>query len=69
VDAEGKVQQRQLTLDRAIGSDWLVSSGLTENEQVIVEGMLRTKPGDYVKAVPFETGTKNKDAIPPAEKN
>lgn len=69
VDAEGKVQQRQLTLDRAIGSDWLVSSGLTENEQVIVEGMLRIKPGDYVKAVPFETGTKNKDAIPPAEKN
>jgi len=69
VDAEGKVQQRQLTLDRAIGSDWLVSSGLTENEQVIVEGMLRTKPGDYVKAVPFETGTKNKEAIPPAEKN
>ena len=69
VDAEGKVQQRQLTLDRAIGSDWLVSSGLTENEQVIVEGMLRIKPGDYVKAVPFETGTKNKEAIPPAEKN
>ena len=69
VDAEGKVQQRQLTLDRAIGSDWLVSSGLTENEQVIVEGMLRIKPDDYVKAVPFETGTKNKDAIPPAETN
>ena len=69
VNAEGKVQQHQLTLDRAIGSDWLVSSGLTENEQVIVEGMLRIKPDDYVKAVPFETGTKNKDAIPPAEKN
>ena len=69
VNAEGKVQQRQLTLDRAIGSDWLVSSGLTENEQVIVEGMLRIKPDDYVKAVPFETGTKNKDAIPPAETN
>ena len=69
VNAEGKVQQHQLTLDRAIGSDWLVSSGLTENEQVIVEGMLRIKPDDYVKAVPFETGTKNKDAIPPAETN
>ena len=28
VDAEGKVQQRMLTLDRAIGDQWLVSSGL-----------------------------------------
>ena len=28
VDAEGKVQQRMLTLDRAIGDKWLVSSGL-----------------------------------------
>ena len=28
VDIAGKVQQRQLTLDRAIGDAWLVSSGL-----------------------------------------
>ena len=39
VDEAGKVQQRLLTLDRAIGDQWLVSSGLAAGERVIVEGM------------------------------
>ncbi len=54
-----KVQQRQLTLDRAIGDAWLVSSGLAAGDRVIVEGMLKVKPGIPVKAVPFENGEKN----------
>ncbi|MFB3925857.1 MAG: efflux RND transporter periplasmic adaptor subunit, partial [Syntrophales bacterium] len=54
VDANGKVQQRRLTLDRAIGDTWLVSSGLASGERVIVEGVQKVKPGDSVKAIPFE---------------
>ncbi|HPC07876.1 MAG TPA: efflux RND transporter periplasmic adaptor subunit, partial [Smithella sp.] len=54
VDKEGKVQQKPLTLDRAIGSEWLVSSGLEPGDKVIVEGMLKVKPGIPVKAVPFD---------------
>ena len=54
VDAEGKVQQRMLTLDRAIGDAWLVSSGLAPGDRVIVEGMQKVKPGASVKVVPFE---------------
>jgi membrane fusion protein (multidrug efflux system) len=73
VDAAGKVQQRQLTLDRAIGNAWLVSSGLAQGERVIVEGMLKVKPGVSVKAVPFENGEKasgkNNNAGPPAKAN
>jgi membrane fusion protein, multidrug efflux system len=56
VDSAGKVGQRMLTLDRAIGNTWLVSSGLAPGEQVIVEGMQKVKPGASVKAVPFEGG-------------
>ena len=59
VDAQGKVLQRPLTLDRAIGDVWLVSSGLVPGDRVIVEGMLKVKPGITVKAVPFESGVKN----------
>ncbi len=59
VDKEGKVQQKPLTLDRAIGSEWLVSSGLEPGDKVIVEGMLKVKPGIPVKAVPFDTGEKS----------
>ena len=59
VDAEGKVEQRMLTLDRAIGDKWLVSSGLAPGDRVIVEGMQRVRPGMPVKVVPFkEVGMK-----------
>ena len=73
VDADGKVQQRMLTLDRAIGDKWLVSSGLAPGDRVIVEGMQKLKPGASVKVVPFEAGSEinsgeRKNAAPPAAK-
>ncbi len=54
MDAEGKVQQRMLTLDRPIGDKWLVSAGLAPGDRVIVEGVQKVRPGASVKAVPFE---------------
>ena len=54
VNAGGKVQQRMLTLDRAIGDRWLVTTGLASGDRVIVEGMQKVRPGASVKAVPFE---------------
>jgi membrane fusion protein (multidrug efflux system) len=53
VDAGGKVQQRMLVLDRAIGDKWLVSSGLASGDRVIAEGMQKARPGASVKVVPF----------------
>jgi membrane fusion protein (multidrug efflux system) len=58
VDAVGKVQQRMLSLDRAIGDQWLVTSGLAPGDHVIVEGMQRVRPGVPVKDAPFEAGEK-----------
>ncbi|MCL2669356.1 MAG: efflux RND transporter periplasmic adaptor subunit [Syntrophaceae bacterium] len=51
--AEDKVQQRQITIDRAIGSQWLVTSGLEHGERLIVEGGFKVRPGMPVKAVPW----------------
>ena len=51
MDETGTVQQRMLTLNRAIGDQWLVSSGLSAGDRVIVEGMLNVRPGATVKAV------------------
>ena len=59
VDDAGKVQQRMLTLDQAIGDKWLVSSGLAPGDRVIVEGMQKVRPGTAVKEVPFDAGQKH----------
>ncbi|MGD0017371.1 MAG: efflux RND transporter periplasmic adaptor subunit [Verrucomicrobiia bacterium] len=58
VDAEGKVGLRMLTLDRAIGDQWLVSSGLAPGDRVIVEGVQKVRPGAAVKVVPFDASRK-----------
>ncbi len=57
VDAEGKVEQRLLNADRAIGDKWLVSSGLAPGDRMIVEGLQKVRPGVPVKVVPFEAGS------------
>ncbi len=54
VDEAGKVQQRVLTIDRAIGERWLVASGLNVGERLIVEGMMNVRPGGAVKIIPLK---------------
>ncbi|MGD0412633.1 MAG: efflux RND transporter periplasmic adaptor subunit [Verrucomicrobiota bacterium] len=56
VNASGKVEQRMLTLDRAVGDQWLVSSGLAPGDRIIAEGMQNVRPGAAVKEVHFEPG-------------
>lgn len=51
VDEAGTVERRLLRLDRAIGNRWLVSEGLCPGDRLIVEGMLKVRPGMAVKAV------------------
>jgi membrane fusion protein (multidrug efflux system) len=46
-----KVESRRLTLDRALGDQWLVTAGLAPGERVVVEGLQRVRPGTVVKAV------------------
>ncbi|AZW31221.1 efflux RND transporter periplasmic adaptor subunit [Bordetella bronchiseptica] len=50
VNAENKVELRTLKTDRAIGDQWLVSSGLAAGDRVIVEGLQSVRPGAEVKA-------------------
>jgi len=54
VDAAGKVQQRVLSLNRAINDQWLVASGLAAGERLIVEGAMKVRPGATVKAVAWD---------------
>jgi len=73
VDTQGKVQQREIKVDRAIGDKWLISAGLAPGDRVIVEGIQKVKPGVSVKVVPFvenagKTSGEAKQAATPAAK-
>jgi membrane fusion protein (multidrug efflux system) len=72
VDASGKVEQRILSLDRAIGNQWLVSSGLAPGDRLIVEGIQKVRPGVPVKEVPSSPDQKPAapgTSVPPASKS
>ena len=56
VDGEGKVAQRMLTLDRAIGDRWLVASGLAPGERIIVEGHAKSAARRCRKGCPVSGG-------------
>ncbi len=62
VDDKDTVQQRMLSLNRAIGSRWLVTSGLSEGDRVIVEGAINVRPGAVVKAVALNDSTNGAEA-------
>jgi len=66
VDKEGKVQVRMLTVDRAMGDKWLVSSGLAAGDRVIVEGLQKVRPGAPAKVVSLEGSKPNG---PPSKTN
>jgi len=69
VGAESKVEQRMLTLDRAIGNQWLVTSGLAAGDRVIAEGMQKVRPGTDVKEVPFTEEQKLGTGAEPVKTN
>lgn len=52
VNAKGDVEARDVTADTAIGDKWLVTQGLKPGDKVIVDGLMKAKPGAKVKAVP-----------------
>lgn len=62
VDGAGRVEQRTLDLDRAIDDKWLVASGLSPGDRLIVEGIQNVRPGASVKEVRLDAG-----AVPDAE--
>lgn len=49
VNAQNKVEQRQVTAERAIGDKWVVSDGLKAGDRLVVEGPIGLQPGTQVK--------------------
>jgi membrane fusion protein (multidrug efflux system) len=49
IGPDGKAALRIVTVDRAIGTNWLVSDGLKDGDRVVVSGLQSVRPGDTPK--------------------
>jgi membrane fusion protein (multidrug efflux system) len=49
--ADGKVQQRLVTVARAVGNNWWVSKGLQQGDKLIVDGLQKVRTGDTPRAI------------------
>ena len=54
VGKDNTLERRELTTDRAIGDQWLISSGLNVGDQLVVDGQQRASAGVKVKTVPWK---------------
>ncbi|MDH0365001.1 efflux RND transporter periplasmic adaptor subunit [Comamonas aquatica] len=52
------VEKRAVELSRAVGTYWLLDSGLEAGERVVVDGFQRIKPGDTVSVVEVDLKAK-----------
>lgn len=58
------VERRRLTLERAVGNQWLVTSGLKTGDKLIVEGLQRARPNQVVTPVPAGSASGKKKGGP-----
>jgi multidrug efflux system membrane fusion protein len=59
VKADQTVEMRKIVLDRTIGDESVISSGLGAGETVITDGQLRVTPGAKVQIVATSSGNSN----------
>lgn len=52
---DSTVEYRDVTVDRTVNGDSLISKGLSAGEQVVVDGQLKISPGARVTVAPHET--------------
>ena len=61
-----KVELRNVTTARAVGDQWLVTSGLTAGDRVIVEGLQKIGPGMPVQSAEYVAPAASSAPPPPA---
>lgn len=62
VNDNDAVEIRQVTVRQAYGNNWIIDSGLSGGERVIVEGLQKTGPGATVKTVAWQGGRQQSQA-------
>jgi len=55
VEAGDKIAVRPVTTGQRVGENWIIESGLKPGDQVVVEGLMRVRPGMIVKPRPWRS--------------
>lgn len=63
VEADNVARARQVRLSRELDGGWIVRKGLQTGDRIVVDGVIRVRPGNVVRPVPF---TPPMTAAPPA---
>jgi len=66
VGKDDKVELRNVTTARAVGDQWLVTSGLSAGDRVIVEGLQKIGPGMPVQSAEYVAPAASSAPPPPA---
>jgi membrane fusion protein (multidrug efflux system) len=66
VGADGKVIQKRVTADTLSGQNWIVTSGITDGDALIVENAQKARPGATVKATPMDSPPQRGEEQEPA---
>ena len=59
VSKNNTVESRVLKVQRTLGANWLVSEGLADGDQLIVEGLQKIRPGAPVTATAVQSSANN----------
>ncbi len=59
VNQENQVEQRSVTTGATIGSAWIIETGLTAGETVIIQGVQKVRPGQTVKTTTADNAKKD----------
>lgn len=68
VDAEGKAQARPVKMGDWLGSDWAILSGLSAGDRVIVDNLLKIRPGVPVTEAPPVAAAPGSEPTKPSAK-
>lgn len=66
VGADGMIAQKRVMTASAVGNDWVISSGLADGDQVIVDNLQKIGPGMPAKAKPAQPQGAEAPAAPAA---
>jgi membrane fusion protein (multidrug efflux system) len=61
VDADNKVEHREIMVKTRLDNDWVIEGGLKPGELVIVQGINKVRPGMAVKPVLAAPGAAGAD--------